>query len=108
MYLLSVTIQPDTNNQEGFKNDLNKFSANLEVSMRGPHGFLSATNWPLLPVICFDCEMLTTIFEIINIFSFMGSCVLCTFALALFGWFYYLCNGEIYFKYNFGLELLFF
>jgi len=50
MYLLTITIKPDSNDLVKHENDENKFTANLEVSMRGPHGYLSATNWPLLHV----------------------------------------------------------
>lgn len=50
MYLLTVTIKQDT---RYVKKD-SKFTANLEISMKGPHGYLSATNWPLLHVINFN------------------------------------------------------
>lgn len=53
MYLLTVTIKPVGNYLES-NNYPNQFTANLDVSMRGPHGFLSATNWPLLHVINFN------------------------------------------------------
>lgn len=55
MYLLTITIKPDSNNLVEHENDENKFTANLKVSMRGPHGFLSATNWPLLHFYGFMC-----------------------------------------------------
>jgi len=51
MYLLTITIKPDSNNLVEHENDEKKFTANLKVSMQGPHGFLSATNWPLLHVV---------------------------------------------------------
>lgn len=51
MYLLTITVKPINVFPE--PNDQNKFTTYLEVSMRGPHGFLSATNWPLLHVIYF-------------------------------------------------------
>jgi len=50
VYLLTVTIKQDT---RYVKKD-SKFTANLEISMKGPHGYLSATNWPLLHVINFN------------------------------------------------------
>lgn len=53
MYFLTVTITPIANDVPEFDNDENKFIGNLEVIMKGPHGFLSAANWPLLHVINF-------------------------------------------------------
>lgn len=52
MYLLTVTVKPINIFSEP-KDNQNKFTTYLEVSMQGPHGFLSATNWPLLHVIYF-------------------------------------------------------
>lgn len=54
MYILTIRILPIFENSLE-SSDLNKFTAILEVSMRGPHGFLSASNWPLFPVIYFNC-----------------------------------------------------
>ncbi|VVC27947.1 Hypothetical protein CINCED_3A014724 [Cinara cedri] len=55
VYLLTITIKPNIRNLPGFGIDDNKFSGNLEVSMRGPHGYLSATNRPLLHFYGFMC-----------------------------------------------------
>lgn len=52
-YLLSVSVKPRPRDYSEPNDDQSKFFANLKVSMRGPHGFLSATNWPLLHVTCF-------------------------------------------------------
>lgn len=49
VYILTITIRPVFS-----KIDQSEFTANLEVSMRGPHGYLSAINWPLLHVIYFS------------------------------------------------------
>lgn len=46
MYLLTATVKQDTR----YVNFDDEFSANIEISMKGPHGYLSATNWPLLHV----------------------------------------------------------
>ncbi|XP_060840967.1 transmembrane protein 87A isoform X1 [Rhopalosiphum padi] len=51
VYLLTVTIKQDTR----YVQKDNKFTANLEISMKGPHGYLSATNWPLLHFYGFMC-----------------------------------------------------
>jgi len=51
VYLLTVTIRQDTR----YVQKDNKFTANLEISMKGPHGYLSATNWPLLHFYGFMC-----------------------------------------------------
>lgn len=64
VYLLTVTIKPDISNYFELKNGEDKFTANLEVSMRGPHGYLSATNWPLLHVFYFNhMSNINTIFN---------------------------------------------
>lgn len=54
MYLLTITIKPIVSSFESINNP-SQFTADLEVSMQGPHGFLSATNWPLLHVIYLNC-----------------------------------------------------
>lgn len=41
-YLLTIMIAPDPGVE---------FQAHLEVEMQGEHGYLSASDWPLLPVI---------------------------------------------------------
>lgn len=47
MYLLTATVKQDNK----YVQSDDKFTANIEISMKGPHGYLSATNWPLLHVI---------------------------------------------------------
>lgn len=54
VYILTITVTPMSTSPFKFNNDNNKFFANIEVSMRGPHGFLSAENWPLLHVTYFN------------------------------------------------------
>lgn len=34
------------------KNDKNDFNASVHIEMKGTYGFLSAVDWPLLPVFC--------------------------------------------------------
>lgn len=53
-YLLSVSVKQSSRDYSEPNDDQSKFFATLKVSMRGPYGFLSATNWPLLHVICFN------------------------------------------------------
>ncbi|XP_025412402.1 transmembrane protein 87A [Sipha flava] len=55
VYFLTVTITPIANDVPEFDNDENKFIGTLEVIMKGPHGFLSAANWPLLHFYEFMC-----------------------------------------------------
>lgn len=57
MYLLTATVK-----QARYVKFDEDFTANIEISMKGPHGYLSATNWPLLHVINFNklhCTMHT-------------------------------------------------
>lgn len=54
MYILTITIKQNSRNSPGYDMYDNKFDGKLEVSMRGPHGYLSATNWPLLHVIIYN------------------------------------------------------
>lgn len=51
VYLLTATVKQD----DRYVQKDNKFTANLEISMKGPHGYLSATNWPLLHFYGFMC-----------------------------------------------------
>lgn len=82
VYLLTLTIQPEIINPQQFDNE-NQFNGNLEVSMQGPHGYLSATNWPLLHVIYFitHCKYL-----------FFNNCFQCS-QFYRFMCFVYICFG---------------
>lgn len=52
IYLLTLNIKNVTPNGRINKNE-DKFFANVEVAMKSPYGYLSATNWPLLHVTYF-------------------------------------------------------
>ncbi|XP_050428607.1 transmembrane protein 87B [Adelges cooleyi] len=87
MYLLTVTVTlqvPDNDRDI----DISKFTYGLNVYMRGPQGYLSATNWPLLPFyeimcfiyICFGITWLVLLFlqwrDLLQIQFWIGAVIL--------------------------------
>lgn len=91
MYLLTATVKQDTRYVK--KDD--KFTANIEILMKGPHGYLSATNWPLLHVINFNkvhCTMYMNTFLI----KFTNLSVLWPYVFCLYIFWYNLVGFIIY------------
>jgi len=81
VYLLTATVKQDT---RYVKLD-DEFTANLEILMKGPHGYLSATNWPLLHVINFNkLRCLMYINTILFKFNFLLVLWLYVFRLHIF------------------------
>lgn len=78
MYLLTITIENIFSEDLTESNyDQNEFTVHLDVSMRGPHGFLSAANWPLLHVVYFNHVSQKTHFNNYIFFSVLWIYVFC-------------------------------
>ncbi|XP_050532146.1 transmembrane protein 87B [Daktulosphaira vitifoliae] len=88
MYLLTVTVTTKNSQMPSSDTILENFTANLQITMCGPQGYLSASNWPLLPFyeimcfvyICFGITWLILLFlqwrDLLQIQFWIGAVIL--------------------------------
>jgi hypothetical protein len=87
------------------------FHAEVRVQMKGEHGYLSATEWPLLLVSNSNAEksylkkLHLKRISLIRFCSFTEEIASSTFYTQWLGSFYPSVSGEIFFESSFGLEL---
>lgn len=84
-YTFQISLTPNDPNA--------KFRATVHVEMMGIYGYLSAEDWPLLPV---NFSIFSPYFSIIKslfCFSFTVPCASFMSFLESFGWLSHLCNG---------------